>query len=46
MNVADTIDVIYAGTIVDSFQQGEVDEKTIGLLMAGGKLNENIRQNS
>ena len=41
MNVADTIDVIYAGTIVDSFQQGEVDEKTIGLLMAGGKLNEN-----
>ncbi len=41
MNVADTIDVIYAGTIVDSFQQGAVDEKTIGLLMAGGKLNEN-----
>ena len=41
MNVADTIDVIYAGTIVDSFKQGEVDEQTVGLLMAGGKLNEN-----
>jgi len=37
MNVADTIDVIYAGTIVDSFQQGEVDEKTIGLLRRVGK---------
>ncbi|TQI66071.1 ABC transporter ATP-binding protein [Clostridium sp. KNHs216] len=46
MNVADTIDVIYAGTIVDSFKQGEVDEKTIGLLMAGGKLDENNSQNS
>jgi len=46
MNVADTIDVIYAGTIVDSFKQGEVDEKTIGLLMAGGKLDENDSQNS
>jgi simple sugar transport system ATP-binding protein len=46
MNVADTIDVIYAGTIVDSFKQGEVDEKTIGLLMAGGKKNEALNQNS
>ena len=42
MNVADTIDVIYAGTIVSSFKQGEVDENTIGLLMAGGKVNENV----
>jgi len=41
MNVADTIDVIYAGSIVGSFNQGEVDEKMIGLLMAGGKKNEN-----
>jgi ABC-type uncharacterized transport system ATPase subunit len=46
MNVADTIDVIYAGTIVDSFKQGEVDEKTIGLLMAGGKRDEALNQNS
>jgi simple sugar transport system ATP-binding protein len=46
MNVADTIDVIYAGTIVDSFRQGEVDEKTVGLLMAGGKKDENIRKDS
>lgn len=46
MNVADTIDVIYSGTIVDSFKQGEVDEQTIGLLMAGGKLNENNSENS
>lgn len=37
MNVADTIAVIYDGTIVDTFKQGEVDENTIGLLMAGGK---------
>lgn len=41
MNVADTIDVIYAGEIVGSFKQGEVNENTIGLLMAGGKRNEN-----
>ncbi len=46
MNVADTIDVIYAGAIVDSFKQGEVDEKTIGCLMAGGRKNENISQSS
>ncbi|HEX2985798.1 MAG TPA: ABC transporter ATP-binding protein [Caproiciproducens sp.] len=39
MNVSDTIDVIYGGSIVDSFKQGEVDENTIGLLMAGGKQN-------
>lgn len=46
MNVSDTIDVIYAGSIVAGFQQGEADEKTIGLLMAGGKLNENSVENS
>ncbi|XOQ48802.1 MAG: Ribose import ATP-binding protein RbsA [Eubacteriales bacterium] len=42
MNVADTIAVIYAGSIVSTFKQGEVDENTIGLLMAGGKKNENV----
>lgn len=36
LNVADTIGVIYDGKIVDSFEQGSVDENTIGLLMAGG----------
>lgn len=36
MSVADTIAVIYAGAIVDTFKQGEVDENRIGLLMAGG----------
>lgn len=36
MNVADTIAVIYNGTIVKTFSQGTVDENTIGLLMAGG----------
>lgn len=41
MNVADTIQVIYNGTITNSFHQGDVDEKTIGLLIAGGKLDEN-----
>lgn len=46
MNVSDTIGVLYAGSIVANFKQGEVDEKTIGLLMAGGKLNENSSENS
>jgi ABC-type uncharacterized transport system ATPase subunit len=46
MNVSDTIAVIYAGTIVDTFKQGEVDENTIGLLMAGGKRNENSGKDS
>ena len=46
MNVSDTIAVIYDGTIVDTFKQGEVDENTIGLLMAGGKQNENNSKNS
>ena len=41
MTLADTIDVIYAGSIVGSFKQGEVNENTIGFLMAGGKRNEN-----
>lgn len=36
MNLSDTISVIYDGRIVKSFKQGETDEKTIGLLMAGG----------
>ena len=46
MNVSDTIAVIYDGTIVGVFKQGEVDENTIGLLMAGGKQNENSSKNS
>lgn len=37
MNVSDTIDVIYDGRITASFKQGEVDEKRIGLYMAGGE---------
>ena len=36
MSVADTIAVIYAGAIVDTFKLGDVDENRIGLLMAGG----------
>lgn len=36
MNVSDTIAVIYDGAIVKTFEQGTVDENTIGLLMAGG----------
>lgn len=41
MDVSDTIAVIYDGRIVATFSQGEVDENTIGLLMAGGgKKNE------
>ncbi|MEQ8197542.1 MAG: ABC transporter ATP-binding protein [Clostridiaceae bacterium] len=46
MNVSDTIAVIYDGTIVETFKQGEVDENTIGLLMAGGKQNENSSKNT
>lgn len=38
MNVSDTIGVIYDGAIRCNFKQGEVDEKTIGLIMAGGTL--------
>lgn len=38
MNVSDTIGIIYAGSIRCTFEQGEVDEKTIGLLMAGGTI--------
>ena len=39
MNVSDRIAVIYNGSIVRTFRQGEADENTIGLLMAGGKHN-------
>lgn len=38
MNVSDRIAVIYDGRIDNIFTQGEVDEKTLGLLMAGGKI--------
>ena len=38
MNVSDTIGVIYDGAIRCTFKQGEVDERTIGLIMAGGTL--------
>lgn len=37
LDVADRIAVIYDGQIVDTFMQDEADEKTVGLLMAGGK---------
>jgi len=36
MDVSDTIAVLYNGRIVATFGQGEVDENTVGLLMAGG----------
>lgn len=42
MNVSDRIAVIYDGHIAGEFKQGEVDEQTIGLLMAGGKGNGKI----
>lgn len=38
MNLSDTLGIIYDGTIVDTFKQGAVDENTVGLLMAGGKI--------
>lgn len=39
LSVADTIGVIYDGSITGSFAQSDAVEKTIGLLMAGGKQN-------
>ncbi len=40
MNLSDTLAVIYDGDIVNTFKQGTIDENTIGLLMAGGKVSE------
>ncbi len=37
MDVSDTIAVIYHGQIVGTFAQGTVDDKRLGLLMAGGE---------
>lgn len=39
LSVADTIGVIYDGSITGTFAQSDADEKAIGLLMAGGKQN-------
>ncbi|MDK2807651.1 MAG: ral nucleoside transport system ATP-binding protein [Clostridiales bacterium] len=36
MSLSDRIDVIYDGAIVGEVKQGEADENTLGLLMAGG----------
>ena len=38
MNVSDTIGIIYGGSIRCIVEPEEVDEKTIGLIMAGGTL--------
>lgn len=38
MNVSDNITVIYEGGIQGNYKQGTVNEDTIGLLMAGGRL--------
>ncbi len=40
MDVSDTISVIYDGSITGIFNQKEADEQKIGLLMAGGKEND------
>ncbi|HAH79409.1 MAG TPA: heme ABC transporter ATP-binding protein, partial [Ruminococcaceae bacterium] len=37
LSVSDTIAVLYGGSILGTFRQDQADEKTIGLLMAGGK---------
>ena len=39
MNLSDTMAVIYDGKIVHTFEGGTSDENTVGLLMAGGRLN-------
>jgi len=38
LNLSDTLAVIYNGEITRKFKAGEVSEKTVGLLMAGGKI--------
>ena len=38
MNVSDRIAVMYDGHIQKIFEQGTVDNRTIGLLMAGGNV--------
>lgn len=38
MNLSDNISVIYDGSIVGTYEQGHIDENTIGLLMAGGDV--------
>ena len=40
MSLSDRIAVIYGGKIVNTFKAGTVDEKQIGLLMAGGGQDE------
>lgn len=39
MSLSDRVAVIYGGTIVGDFKREEIDENTIGLLMAGGTQN-------
>ena len=39
MNLSDTLAVIYDGQIAHIFAEDEADENSVGLLMAGGKLN-------
>ena len=46
MDLSDTISVIYSGEILETFIQNEADEKTLGLLMAGGKKNAENNKNS
>lgn len=46
MDLSDTISVIYNGEILETFIQNEADEKTLGLLMAGGKKNAENNKNS
>lgn len=38
MNLSDTLAIIYDGSIVGTYEQGTIDENTIGLLMAGGDM--------
>lgn len=38
LNLADRIAVIYDGKIVDTLNRNEADERKLGILMAGGKL--------
>ena len=44
LSVADRVAVIYDGKIVGEFEQSEVDENVVGLLMAGGN-NKNAKDN-
>ncbi|GAA3323749.1 hypothetical protein GCM10020331_048860 [Ectobacillus funiculus] len=46
INVSDRIAVIYEGQIVDIVDAKQTDEQELGLLMAGGKQREKVKEDA